>query len=132
VPHLPHITATVDNEIRHDRPFAVRFLATLVFVTTTQAHASDRENLLQKKFQIAEIFEAAGFISKKCPGLHVIEDAVIATAADLGVTLDDDTNSPEYKVWAARGQKNAKFGYEKDPVHWCKSMWRFFGPIIRQ
>jgi hypothetical protein len=104
-------------------------LAALTIATPAMAGDQALKHLLQEKFQIAEIFEAASIASEKCPGLHVIEDAVVATAADLGFTDDDDIiYSPEYNLWAARGQTNAKIGYEKDPVHWCESVWHFLGP----
>jgi hypothetical protein len=52
-----------------------------------------------------------------------------ATAADLGFTTDDGViYSPEYKLWAGRGQTNAQIGYEVDPAGWCERMWHFLGP----
>jgi hypothetical protein len=73
---------------------------------------------LQEKFQIAEIFEAAAFASEKCPGLHVVEDGVNATSADLGFSYEDDDviHSPAFKLWESCGQVNARIGYGKDPL----------------
>jgi hypothetical protein len=112
-------------------------LATLLVSTawlSTGAAAGPLKEFLQEKFQIAEIFEAAAFASEKCPGLHVIEDGVNATTADLGFSFEDDDviNSPAFKLWESRGQMNARIGYEKDPVGWCANIWKFLGPTIRQ
>ena len=93
------------------------------------AQAKELTELFQEKFQIAEIFEAADFASHSCPGLHLIKDAVTATAADLGFSEDDDIiYSPEFNLWAERGKTNARIGYEKNPTKWCEDIWRFLGP----
>jgi hypothetical protein len=85
--------------------------------------------LFHEKFQIAEMFEAAAYAAEKCPGLHMIDEGVKATTADLGYGSDDDIiYSTEFKFWVERGQMNAKIGYEKDPAGWCASMWKFLGP----
>jgi hypothetical protein len=52
------------------------------------ARAYDVKELLQEKFQLAEIFEGAAYAAEKCPGLRVIEDNVMATADEAGVTDD--------------------------------------------
>jgi hypothetical protein len=108
-------------------------LALTVFVLEASnglTHAKGSKGLFQDKFEIAEIFEAADFASSKCLGLHLIEEAVTATAIDLGFSEEDDDiiHSPEFNFWAERGRTNAKIGYEKNPIKWCEDMWRFLGP----
>jgi hypothetical protein len=100
------------------------------FGVRSQAQPLELKELMQEKFQIAEIFEAAAYASEKCPGLHVIEDGVNATTTDLGFTYDDADviDSPAFKFWGSRGQMNARIGYEKNPTAWCESMWHFLGP----
>jgi hypothetical protein len=101
----------------------------LAIASPAVADQAALDNLMQDKFQIAEDFEVAGFASENCPGLHFLEDAMVATEVDLGFTEDDDViYSPEYNFWAKRGRMNAKIGYDKDPAAWCESMWKFLGP----
>jgi hypothetical protein len=88
----------------------------------------DLKELLQEKFQLAEIFEGAAYAAEKCPGLRVIEDNVMATADEAGVT--DEIYTPEWRFWESRGQMKARMGYEKNPTAWCESMWHFLS-IIR-
>jgi hypothetical protein len=98
------------------------FLLTLVTSVPMVVTARADDLKLREKFQLAEVFEGAAFAAERCPGLHVAEDAVTVTADELGVT-DDDIYSPQWKFWEARGQTNARIGYEKDPTGWCESIW---------
>ena len=100
-------------------------LALTVAGSTSQA--DDLKKLFQEKFQLAEIFEGAAYAAEKCPGLHVIEDNVVALAKAAGVT-DDEIDTPKWKFWETRGQTNARIGYEKNPTAWCENIWRFLGP----
>ena len=105
----------------------VIFGLAIVVVSAFAGHATDLKELLRAKFQLAELIEVAAYSAEKCPGLHVVEAAVTATAKDEGVT-DDDIYTPEWKFWESRGQMNAKIGYEKNPTRWCESMWQWLGP----
>jgi hypothetical protein len=99
----------------------------LTVATASILRADDLKQLLQEKFQLAAIFEAGAYAAEKCPGLHVIEGNVTATADDAGVT-DDEIYTPEWKFWESRGRMNARIGYEKNPISWCEDMWHFLGP----
>jgi hypothetical protein len=112
------------------RPILMALSLALLAVSPARAEEATLNHLIQEKFQVAEDFEIASFASEKCPGLHVIEAAVIATSVDTGVTLDDldVIHSPEYEFWTKRGRMNARIGYEKGPAAWCESMWHFLGP----
>jgi hypothetical protein len=110
------------------RPVTFRAAAAAVSLTVvaTAARAYDPKELFQDKFQLAEIFEGAAYAADKCPGLHVIEDNVEATADEAGGA--DEIDNPKWKFWESRGQMNARLGYEKNPTAWCESIWRFLGP----
>jgi len=105
--------------------FVLALVAIPALVATSRA--DQLKELLKEKFQVAEILEAAAYAGERCPGFHVIEDNVMATADELGVR-DNDIYAPQWKFWEARGQTNARIGYEKDPAGWCESMWHFLGP----
>jgi hypothetical protein len=114
---------------QRERPLPESMRALIGVVYVIKRNPEEGKHLLEGKFQIAQTFEVADFASKKCPELHLIDDAVDATAADLGFTFEDDIiYSPEYNFWAERGKMNAKIGYEKSPADWCESMWHFLGP----
>ena len=103
-------------------------IAGLVIIADSCAgHASDLNRMLENKFMLAEVLEVASYAALRCPGLHVMEEAIDATAMDAGVT-DDDVSTPEWKLWEARGEMNAKFGYDKNPTGWCEDMWNWLGP----
>jgi hypothetical protein len=97
---------------------------TLAVIAVAPCHGGD---YLQEKFAFAEIVEAAGVASEKCPGLHLIEENLEAATKDSGAS-DNDIYFTEYDFWAARGRANAIGGYTKDPAHWCDQMWQFLGP----
>ena len=109
------------------RQKAIWAAVALAMAGVPTAEADDLKNMLQQKFQLAEIFEGAAYAAEKCPGLRVIEGNIMATADEAGVT-DDDIYTPQWKLWEARGKANAQTGYEKDPAAWCENMWRFLGP----
>ena len=73
-------------------------IAGLVIIAASCAgHASDLNRMLQNKFMLAEVLEAASYAALRCPGLHVTADAIDATAMDAGVT-DDDVFTHEWKL----------------------------------
>jgi hypothetical protein len=70
---------------------------TILFLVAGQAaQADDVKKWFQEKFQLDEIFEAAAYAAERCPGLHLIEDNVMATANAAGVT-DDEIYTQEWK-----------------------------------
>lgn len=89
--------------------------------------AAQLKHLLQPKFAVAEVLEAAGFASRNCPGFHIMEDNFSAELHSAGAS-DDDIHTPEFEVMAARGRANAAEGHAKNPSEWCASMWQFLGP----
>jgi hypothetical protein len=127
---LPAMLAAAATEAKAKGESPLESMKALVGVVyIIKRNPEEGKHLLEDKFQIAQTFEVADFASRKCLGLHFIDDALMATEADLGFTEEDDTiYSPEYNFWADRGQMNAKIGYDKDPAGWCESMWHFLGP----
>jgi len=93
----------------------------------TAQDVAQLKHLLQPKFLVAEVIEAAGFAAEKCPGLHLIEHNIEAEYHSAGAA-DDDMNTPEFQLMAARGRTNAAEGYTKSPAAWCESMWNYLGP----
>jgi hypothetical protein len=85
------------------------------------------KHLLQPKFQVAEVIEAAGVAAERCPGFHVIEYNIEAEFRSAGGS-DDDIYTSEFELMSARGRANAVEGYIKNPGDWCENMWRFLGP----
>jgi hypothetical protein len=85
------------------------------------------KHILQPKFQVAEVIEAAGLAAEKCPGLHLIEANIEAEFSSAGAS-EDDIYTPEFEAMSARGKANALEGYSKNPAHWCERMWTFLGP----
>ena len=84
-------------------------------------------HLLQPKFQVAEVLEAAGLAAEKCPGFHLIEHNITAEYHSAGAS-DNDMYTPEFKFMSERGKANAAEGYAKNPAGWCEIMWKFLGP----
>jgi hypothetical protein len=93
----------------------------------TAQDVAQLKHLLQPKFLVAEVIEAAGFAAEKCPGLHLIEDNIEAEYHSAGAA-DDDKYTPEFELMSARGRANAAEGYDKNPAGWCESMWNYLGP----
>jgi hypothetical protein len=93
----------------------------------TAQDVAQLKHLLQPKFLVAEVIEAASFAAEKCPGLHLIEDNVEAEYHSAGAA-DDDTHTPEFELMSAGGRANAAEGYAKNPAGWCESMWSYLGP----
>jgi hypothetical protein len=73
------------------------------------------KHLLQPKFLVAEVIEAAGLAAERCPGFHVIEDNIEAEFRSAGGS-ESDVYSPEFKAMSARGRANAAVGYEPPRV----------------
>ena len=86
------------------------------------------KRLLQPKFLVTEVIEAAGLAAEKCPGFHIIEDNIEAEFRSAGGS-DSDIYTPEFEAMSARGRANAMVGYtKKNLAGWCEDMWRFLGP----
>ena len=75
----------------------------------------------------ADIFEAANYASENCPGIHIAEDNVQATADEEGIT-DDVVSSDEWRMLEARGHASAITEYQKGPAAWCARIWHLLGP----
>ena len=69
------------------RQRAIWAAVALAMAGVPTAEADDLKNMLQQKFQLAEIFEGAAYAAEKCPGLRVIEGNIMATADEAGVTI---------------------------------------------
>jgi hypothetical protein len=78
----------------------------------TAQDVAQLKHLLQPKFLVAEVIEAAGFAAEKCPGLHLIEHNIEAEYHSAGAA-DDDMNTPEFQLMSARGRTNAAEGYQE-------------------
>jgi hypothetical protein len=71
------------------RQRAIWAAVALAMAGVPTAEADDLKNMLQQKFQLAEIFEGAAYAAEKCPGLRVIEGNIMATADEAGVPRDN-------------------------------------------
>jgi hypothetical protein len=83
--------------------------------------------MLEPKFRVAMVLEAAGYAASSCPGIHLLADNYLAELYAAGAT-DQDVFAPEFETMTARAHAEAAAGYEKNPARWCESMWSFLGP----
>jgi hypothetical protein len=104
-------------------------VALALLMTSGVASAQTAHEILQTSGRIvaADIFEAANYASEKCPGIHIAEDGVQATADEEGIT-DDVISSDEWRMWEARGRASAITEYQKGPAAWCARIWQLLGP----
>jgi hypothetical protein len=101
----------------------------VTLMTSGAASAQTARETLQmaRRITTADIFEAADYASKKCPGVHVVEDGIGATADEEGIT-DEVIYSDEWRMWEARAHASVIVEYQKDPAAWCSRIWHFLGP----
>ena len=85
----------------------------------TAQDVAQLKHLLQPKFMVAEVIEAARIAAEKCPGFHMIRDNVVPELEAAGATLAV-VETPEFELMSARGRANANEGYAKDPAGWCE------------
>ena len=93
----------------------------------TAQDVAQLKHLLQPKFLVAEVIEAAGFAAENCPGFHMIRDNIVPELTEAGASLDV-VESSEFDLMSAGGRANAAEGYAKNPAGWCESMWNYLGP----
>jgi len=85
------------------------------------------KHLLQPKFMVAEVIEAARIAAEKCLGFQMIRDNIVPELTAAGASLDV-VESPEFELMSAGGRADAAEGYAKNPAGWCESMWSYLGP----
>ena len=93
----------------------------------TAQDVTQLNHLLQPKFMVAEVIEAARIAAEKCPGFQMIRDNIVPELTAAGASLDV-VESPEFELMSAQGRANAAEGYAKNPAGWCESMWSYLGP----
>jgi hypothetical protein len=93
----------------------------------TAQDVAQLKHLLQPKFMVAEVIEAARIAAEKCPGFQMIRDNVVPELEAAGASLDV-VDSPEFELMSAQSRANAAEGYAKNPAGWCESMWSYLGP----
>ncbi|WP_036049432.1 hypothetical protein [Bradyrhizobium sp. Tv2a-2] len=106
------------------------FVAALAVMAKDQLTTEDDDrlgNLLQPRFQVASVIQAAEFAAEKCPGFHIIDDNIEAEYHDAGAS-NDVMYTPQYGLMSARGRANAAEGHAKNPTRWCEAIWQFLGP----
>jgi len=93
----------------------------------TAQDVTQLKHLLQPKFMVAEVIEAARIAAESCSGFRMISDNIVPELEAAGASLDV-VESPEFELMSAQGRANAAEGYAKNPAGWCESMWSYLGP----
>ena len=87
-------------------------LASPAVATDDQLTAQDvaqLKHLLQPKFMVAEVIEAARIAAEKCPGFQMITDNIVPELTAAGASLDV-VESPEFELMSAGGRADAAEG----------------------
>ena len=63
----------------------------------TAKDVAQLQHMLQPKFLVAEVIEAARFAAEKCPGFQMIRDNIVPELTEAGASLDV-VESPEFDL----------------------------------